>query len=145
MLNHLYCLLFHCLLKHARQDKVTSWPYVHPVCCSTTLLTRPMALPHHSQYIYDLDKGHGISVKSVGLSFHTSWKDKRDLFQHPAYTQLTCQNIFHKSYLPPFTMQPQHLDSELAQKWNWLHWTNKWFGTAISRVYTWKSKCSIES
>lgn len=42
-----------------------------------------------------------------------------------------CQNIFNKHYLASFTKQPLSLETKQVQKWNYLHWTYKWFGTAI--------------
>lgn len=114
---------------------------MHPVYCSTIPSTRDMryqTIPrtnriwHFCQACwFKLPYQLEIQERSVSVS---------------PYTHLMCVKISSTNitwHLPPSS----HciLNRKQGQKWNCLHWTYKWFGTAVPRVYTWKSKYSIES
>lgn len=139
MLNHLYCLQLTACWNMQEKPRLH-----HEHMCTQSIVPLSPAPDRCITRPFPGQTGSGISAKPVGLSSHTSWKDKRAISASP-YTDLICQNIFNKNYLAPFNKQPLYLDTKQAQKWNCLHWTYKGFGTAVPRVCTWKSKYSIES
>lgn len=70
--------------------------------CCPSIRSMHYQATHRTNMIWTKDMA---SVISVCLRFHSSWKDKRDLFQYSAYTQLTDQNTFSKFcwHLPPYS------------------------------------------